>query len=195
MRTYLQAKTMAKSLRAALAGKGIELSHAACLEIVARELGFAEWNMLAAKIGHDTGDRAPLAQERGISLQPPVPIVPVASVSAAREFYLDVLGFAADWGWPDDDRGRRFYAQISRSGVQLYLRERRGSDEPGIELLIRMSGLDGLLAELAANNGRHALPLEVRHTPDDRRELQVEDPFGNRLRFSENNPPGVSAPS
>jgi hypothetical protein len=50
MRTYLQAKAMAKSLRESLAGKNVSLSHGECLEIVAQQFGFGNWNVLAAKI-------------------------------------------------------------------------------------------------------------------------------------------------
>ncbi len=42
-------KTMAKSLRSALAKYGHELSHGQCLELVARQLGYADWNVLAAR--------------------------------------------------------------------------------------------------------------------------------------------------
>ena len=37
----------------------------------------------------------------------------------------------------------------------------------------------------------HAYELRSRATPDDRREIQITDPFGNLVRFSENNPPGT----
>ena len=50
MRTYQDAKTIAKSLRASLASRGVDLTHSECLEIVARQFGFAEWNILAAKL-------------------------------------------------------------------------------------------------------------------------------------------------
>lgn len=50
MRTYLDAKLMAKTLRDALASKNIPLSHSESLEIVAQQFGFADWNILAAKI-------------------------------------------------------------------------------------------------------------------------------------------------
>lgn len=43
-------KTMAKSLRSALAEHGHELSHGQCLELVARQLGYADWNVLAARM-------------------------------------------------------------------------------------------------------------------------------------------------
>lgn len=42
-------KTMAKALRGALAERDIALSHAQCLDLVARQLGFADWNVLAAR--------------------------------------------------------------------------------------------------------------------------------------------------
>ncbi|WP_082555358.1 glyoxalase superfamily protein [Devosia sp. Root635] len=50
MQTYLDAKTMAKALRQGLAQRGIALSHSDCLELVARQFGLANWNMLAARI-------------------------------------------------------------------------------------------------------------------------------------------------
>jgi hypothetical protein len=51
MRTYKDAKAMAKSLRDSLAARSVLLSHSGCLEIVAKQLGFADWNTLAARLG------------------------------------------------------------------------------------------------------------------------------------------------
>jgi len=50
MRTYKDVKAMAKSLRDCLAARSVLLSHSGCLEIVAKQLGFADWNTLAAKL-------------------------------------------------------------------------------------------------------------------------------------------------
>ena len=50
MRNYKDAKTMAKSLRASLAARSVLLSHGECLEIVAKQFGFADWNTLSAKL-------------------------------------------------------------------------------------------------------------------------------------------------
>lgn len=189
MRTYIQAKAMAKSLRTALAAKNVTLSHSECLELVAKQLGFAEWNMLAVKIALETGEPNVEPAATGISLEPVVAVVQIASVPDARKFYVDFLGFTIDWGWPENDGERSLYAQVSRSRVSLHL-STYGVARGATELLIRMSGLAALQAELSAKGD--PTPLTVRHTPDDRRELQVTDPFGNRLRFSENNPPGAS---
>lgn len=50
MHTFLDSKTMAKQLRAALAERQIDIGHSDSLELVARQFGFDNWNILAAKI-------------------------------------------------------------------------------------------------------------------------------------------------
>lgn len=50
MRTSKDAKAMAKSLRDSLAARSVLLSHSECLEIVAKQFGFADWNTLSAKL-------------------------------------------------------------------------------------------------------------------------------------------------
>jgi catechol 2,3-dioxygenase-like lactoylglutathione lyase family enzyme len=188
MRTYLQAKAMAKSLRESLAGKNVSLSHGECLEIVAQQFGFGNWNVLAAKIDLETGEREPRA-EAAVSLNQVIPVLHVDSREAAREFYIEVLGFKFDWG---DEAGaeRGFYAQISRTHRQLHLT----TDSPpqaAADVYFRMEGIDALFREVKAKLAA-ARPLAVRDTFYDARELAIEDPFGNRLRFVEINPPGVS---
>jgi hypothetical protein len=55
MRTYKDAKAMANSLRDSLATRSVSLSHSACLEIVAKQFGFADWNTLSAKLAVKPG--------------------------------------------------------------------------------------------------------------------------------------------
>ena len=50
MRTFLDAKAMAKSLRSALGEKQVSLTHSESLEIVAAQFGLDNWNVLSAKI-------------------------------------------------------------------------------------------------------------------------------------------------
>jgi hypothetical protein len=50
MRDYRDAKAMAKTLRAALAAKGLKVSIGESLELTAKALGTADWNTLAAEI-------------------------------------------------------------------------------------------------------------------------------------------------
>ena len=46
MDTLTRSKSMAKALRKALADRHVDLPHSACLEIVARQFGFSNWNVL-----------------------------------------------------------------------------------------------------------------------------------------------------
>lgn len=50
MHTFLDAKQMARALRQGLADRQLDLSHSDCLELVAQQFGFADWNTLAARI-------------------------------------------------------------------------------------------------------------------------------------------------
>jgi hypothetical protein len=72
MRDFRDAKAMARTLRQALAAKGLKISIAESLELVARQLGFADWNTLAAAIR-----RAP----RGTPEPPPAESAPSAGAA------------------------------------------------------------------------------------------------------------------
>lgn len=50
MRTFMNAKAVANTVRTELAAKGVELSHSDSLEIIAKAFGSADWNTLSAKI-------------------------------------------------------------------------------------------------------------------------------------------------
>jgi len=186
MRTYQDAKTIAKSLRASLASREIALSHGECLEIVAQQFGFAEWNILAAKLAAENAN--PDSAAGAIALQPPIPTLRVGALTQAKPFYEGFLGFHGDWGSEEGST----YAQISRSGVTLHLNaESRLAGSAG--MLVRMEGLDALHAELSAKAGPFA-PSAISFTPWDSRVFHVVDPSGNAIQFWENNPPGVAKP-
>ena len=69
MRTYKEAKAMAKSLRGSLAARSVSLSHSECLEIVAKQSGFADWNTLSATL--DVESRSvPRPEDLKSALQP-----------------------------------------------------------------------------------------------------------------------------
>lgn len=76
MRTYKDAKSMAKLLRKSLTAKNIAVSHSECLEIVANVIGFADWNTLSAKLDVEACRLAP-PEDRSESLS--------ATLSAACE--------------------------------------------------------------------------------------------------------------
>lgn len=188
MRTYLQAKAMAKSLRESLATKNVSLSHAECLELVAHQLGFGNWNILAAKIDIDSRAQQPRNEAGNVRVFQLLPVLRVASRQAARDFYVDVMGFRFDWG---DEEADEFYAQVSRGELQMHLTSACPARSAG-QVYFRMTGLDAFQRELTAGLGTSNAPA-IRHTNYDARELAIEDPFGNLLRFVEGNAPGIGA--
>jgi hypothetical protein len=50
MRDFRDAKAMARALRDALKAKGVETTHSESLELIAAAFGYANWNILSAKI-------------------------------------------------------------------------------------------------------------------------------------------------
>jgi hypothetical protein len=50
MYSFMDAKLMAKLLRQALAERSVEITHSDSLELVSRQFGMANWNMLSARI-------------------------------------------------------------------------------------------------------------------------------------------------
>src|SRR5665213_2711699 len=58
MRDYRDAKTMAQTIRAALAAKGLKISTGESLELIAKAFGFGDWNTLAAAIKAEPPDAA-----------------------------------------------------------------------------------------------------------------------------------------
>ena len=99
MRTYRDAKAMARALKTALAEKDIALSHGACLDIVAAQFARDNWNVLAAEIdAADDGRPAPPAAPRtGPDFRDTIPILRIFAVDKAMEFYVGFLGFKVDW--------------------------------------------------------------------------------------------------
>lgn len=177
MRTYRDAKAMAKAMREVLAEKELAVSHSEALEIVARQFGLGTWNILSAKIGDDTA-----SDDRGIAFEQAVPIVRIFDVAKAHEFYRGFLGFKVDW---EHRFGDNFplYTQVSRGGLKLHLSEHSGDASPGGNMVVTMRGVEAFHKELAAKDYRYLKP-GLTHE-EWVTEMQVTDPFGNRIRFME----------
>jgi catechol 2,3-dioxygenase-like lactoylglutathione lyase family enzyme len=184
MRSFSDAKLMAKTLREAMASKQVELSHSETLEIVARQFGFADWNVASASVGEFRDGLTVTAKDvSGVSLEMGIPILRIFDVEKAREFYLDFLGFSMDW---DHRFGPNFpiYMQVSRSGLKLHLSEHHGDASPGSTVFVRMKGVDAYRAELIGKRYSYSKPGIQEDGPGGRM-LEVPDPFGNRIRFCE----------
>lgn len=186
MRTFLDAKAMAKSLREGLGHKQIDVSHSDCLELIARQFSLDSWNVLAAKIAAEEG--AASAAADAVRLADAIPILRIFSIDKASEFYLDFLGFKTDW---EHRFGANFplYTQVSRSGLRLHLSEHHGDASPGSTVFVWMRGIADFHRELMSKNYRYNRP-GLEDAPWDARVVEVSDPFGNKIRFSEPNEPG-----
>ncbi len=112
-----------------------------------------------------------------------VPVLRIFDEAKAREFYCGFLGFTVDWEHRFEDDAP-LYMQVSLGGITLHLSEHHGDGTPGSVVFIDMTGLDALHREITARNYRYMRP-GVETTPWGTREMQVTDPFGNRIRFSE----------
>jgi ATP-dependent Lon protease len=76
MRDFRDAKAMAQTLREALKAKSVSLTHSESLELVAKTLGFADWNFLAAKIQASRSASAmPAAVRSAVSTTAVVPVL------------------------------------------------------------------------------------------------------------------------
>jgi catechol 2,3-dioxygenase-like lactoylglutathione lyase family enzyme len=146
------------------------------------DLGWArfatEW--IEAMSTHSDAAPRPAA---GPQFKDAIPILRMFSVEKAKEFYVDFLGFAIDWEhrFADD---LPLYMQVSRSGLRLHLSEHHGDATPGSTVFIWMRGIADFHRELTAKRYRYARPgLEKARW--NAWVMEVADPFGNRLRFSE----------
>ncbi len=120
------------------------------------------------------------------SVQAVVPILRSFDADKAREFYVDYLGMSVDFE-------HRFtaeaplYQQVSRGDLVLHLSEHHGDATPGATVYVRATGLTALAAELSAKEYRFLNPGV--YTDELGTWLELTDPFGNRLRLHEQEPP------
>jgi hypothetical protein len=176
MRSFLDAKVMAKALKSALERQQqIVISHSQALEIVAAQFGCADWNVLAARIEQSGGTGT-------MAFEGTAPILRILDESKAKEYYLGFLGFKLDW---EHRFGDNFplYAQVSRSGLTLHLSEHHGDASPGSTVFVTMRGLREYQRELTRKDYKNMKP-----SIEDLAwgmVMNVTDPFSNRIRFCE----------
>lgn len=112
----------------------------------------------------------------------PIPVLRSFDEGRAREFYCGFLGFAVTFEHrfaPD----LPLYFEVERAGLRLHVSEHHGDATPGSTVFVWMRGIDAFHAELMAKRYRFNRPgIE---TAPWGREMQVIDPFGNRIRFCE----------
>jgi catechol 2,3-dioxygenase-like lactoylglutathione lyase family enzyme len=114
-------------------------------------------------------------------LAAPIPILRIFDEDAARAFYIDFLGFRVDWEHRFEP-GLPLYMQVSLGDCVLHLSGHHGDATPGSALRIETEGLDAFQQTLLAKQYKHARPGIVQQPWG--RDMDVRDPFGNRLTFS-----------
>lgn len=114
-------------------------------------------------------------------LAAPIPILRIFDEAKARAFYLDFLGFREDWTHRFEP-SLPLYLQVSKGSCVLHLSEHHGDCCPGAALRIATEGLEHFQAELLAKQYGNARPgIETKPWG---REMNITDPFGNRLVFT-----------
>lgn len=110
------------------------------------------------------------------------PILRIFDEAKAREFYVGFLGFKVDWEHRFEP-GLPLYLQVARDGCVLHLSEHHGDCCPGAAMRIEVGDIDAYQAELAGKGYGYARP-DIADTPWGSRDMSVQDPFGNRLTFT-----------
>ena len=111
-----------------------------------------------------------------------VPILRIADVRTAKLFYGDFLGFTVDWEHYYED-GAPVYMQVSRAGLVLHLSENERFKE-GTIIYVGTTGLGALHTELSSRSGSSGPPT-ISLTLWNSKQMEIEDPFGNLIRFNE----------
>jgi len=113
-----------------------------------------------------------------------IPILRITDVQVAKQFYGEFLGFKVDWEhyYAED---APVYMQMSRDGLVLHLSE-NDRFARGSVVFVETTGIDALHDELSQKPGPWT-PPGISSTPWQTKQMELADPFGNLLRFNENN--------
>ncbi|OZM58223.1 glyoxalase/bleomycin resistance/extradiol dioxygenase family protein [Lottiidibacillus patelloidae] len=120
----------------------------------------------------------------GYSLKSVTPIFRIFDVEKAIAFYTGYLSFQVDWQHQFEENFP-IYMQVSLNGCILHFSEHHGDCSPGAAIRVEIVGIEALYEELSTKQYKYAKPaIEV--TPWNTKEMQVTDPFGNKINFYEN---------
>ena len=118
-----------------------------------------------------------------MSLGKITPILRIFDEAKAKEFYIDFLGFKINFEhrFADD---LPLYMGISKGDCDLHLSEHFGDCCPGAAIRIVTDDVDAYQKELITKRYKNARP-GVENQPWGSREMSINDPFGNRLIFTQ----------
>ena len=115
------------------------------------------------------------------------PVFRIFDYNKTIEFYIDWLGFKIDWQNKQD--AFPVYMQISFSNIVLHLSEHHGDGSPGGRVFIDdFKNLKEYHQKLVDKKYKYNRPsIEEFYYDKNALEMQVYDPFNNRLIFVERN--------
>jgi uncharacterized protein len=134
MRDFRDAKSMAHTLREALKSRSVSLTHSESLELVAKTLGFHDWNVLAARIQADQ----PMVNVSGTPLPAAalpstagtgVPIVPIRDIVLFPQMILPIFVGR------DKTRRAEDCAMARNCPVLVVAQRRPADDDPTLDAL------------------------------------------------------------
>ena len=116
-----------------------------------------------------------------------VPVLRASQLARARDFYCDRLGFARDWlNQPHDDLADPAYMGLSRGDARLHVSSFSGDGVFGTVASFYVTDVDALFEEYRVHGVK--IDLEPCDQTWGNREMYLQDPDGNKLRFIQARP-------
>src|SRR5690348_3362766 len=104
-----------------------------------------------------------------------IPVLRMFDETKAREFYVDYLGCHVDFEARFHE-GAPLYMQVSRDGMVLRLSEHHGDGNPGMHVMVDVTGIEAIHHELKAKHYKYMNP-GLEKTEWGTREVRLYDPF------------------
>lgn len=111
------------------------------------------------------------------------PVLRIFDIEKAKDFYIQYLGFQLDWEHRFEENFP-IYMQVSNGDCKFHLTEHHGDCTPGAKVRVEVRHIHKFHKELCSKNYHFANP-DVVETPWETLELEVSDPFGNKIIFYE----------
>lgn len=111
-----------------------------------------------------------------------IPVLHVSSAAKAEEFYCQRLGFEQRFAYRfDDNQPDPCYMGLTRDDVRLHVSSFSGDGVAGGVVFLIVEDVDALHLELKAKG----VPIDMEPTDQSwgNREMYVQDPDGNSIRF------------
>ena len=118
-----------------------------------------------------------------MKLEAPIPLFRIFDHELAKRFYVGWLGFKVDWEHQFSPTAP-YYLQVSRDAARLHLTEHYGDCSPGAKVFVAVDDVAAFHQELSTRPNPNMNP-GIEDAPWGARIMEVIDPFGNRLCFSQ----------